>query len=144
MKEIYQAYYTNSDIITDYMISRLELKSSDTILEPSVGEGVFIDKILDFFPDIDITTYDIDPYSKKVMDQKYKNKKNVKSYESDTLLDIDLDFREMVDDGFDKIIGNPPYGSKFSSKVKEIISKNIQIYTPRNHMFYFYIDVYHY
>ena len=49
MKEIYQAYYTNSDIITDYMISRLELKSSDTILEPSVGEGVFIDKILDFF-----------------------------------------------------------------------------------------------
>ena len=139
MKEIYQAYYTNSDIITDYMISRLELKSSDTILEPSVGEGVFIDKILDFFPDIDITTYDIDQYSKKVMDQKYKNKKNVKSYESDTLLDIDLDFREMVDDGFDKIIGNPPYGSKFSSKVKEIISKKYSnIYSKESYVLFLY------
>ena len=38
MDKIYQSYYTNSDYITNYMISKLELTNFDTVLEPSVGE----------------------------------------------------------------------------------------------------------
>ena len=45
MDKTIQAYYTNSDTITNYMIDKLDLSQSDYILEPSVGEGVFIENI---------------------------------------------------------------------------------------------------
>ena len=44
----YQAYYTNSAEIVNYMISKLDLKGTETILEPAAGEGVFIDYIIRF------------------------------------------------------------------------------------------------
>ena len=46
MKDLYCSYYTESDEITSYMISKLNIKDNDIILEPSAGEGIFIDGII--------------------------------------------------------------------------------------------------
>ena len=42
MKDLYCSYYTESDEITSYMISKLNIKDNDIILEPSAGEGYFV------------------------------------------------------------------------------------------------------
>ena len=52
----YQAFYTKSTPIVDYMVSKLQLNSLDKILEPCGGDGVFIDCIIEHneFAKIDI------------------------------------------------------------------------------------------
>ena len=52
----YQAFYTKSAPIVDYMLNKLSLKSSDKIFEPCGGDGVFIEAILDTneFANIDV------------------------------------------------------------------------------------------
>ena len=47
MKDKFCSYYTNSVPITSYMTSRLEIQENDVILEPSAGEGTFVDAVLD-------------------------------------------------------------------------------------------------
>ena len=47
MEHIFRSYYTKSDFITNYMVNMLDLTPSDTILEPSAGDGVFVDKLLE-------------------------------------------------------------------------------------------------
>ena len=42
----YQAFYTKSTPIVDYMVHKLQLKSTDYIFEPCGGDGVFIEAIL--------------------------------------------------------------------------------------------------
>ena len=46
MKDTLCSYYTNSDEITSYMVNRLGISNNDVILEPSAGEGIFIDELL--------------------------------------------------------------------------------------------------
>ena len=112
MNKIYQAYYTNSTYIKNYMISKLNLTRFDKVLEPCVGEGAFVDKILEINSNQNLTLYDIDDYAIDVVKQKYLNKLNVKINLANTLLNEKLDFCN-----FDKIIGNPPYGAKMSQKL---------------------------
>ena len=71
MKDKYCAYYTNSDEITSYMIGQLHLKEEDTILEPSVGEGVFVDKIIEKMNNVRIDILDISEKSISTLHQKY-------------------------------------------------------------------------
>ena len=40
------SYYTDSEDITNYMASMLEVNDGDVILEPSAGSGLFIDELL--------------------------------------------------------------------------------------------------
>ena len=47
MKDRLCSYYTNSKDITEYMVSKLAVADNDIILEPSAGEGIFIDEILE-------------------------------------------------------------------------------------------------
>ena len=46
MKDQFCSFYTNSEDITFYMSSRLGIHNGDIILEPSAGEGIFIDEVL--------------------------------------------------------------------------------------------------
>ena len=46
MKDVYCSYYTESEDITSYMVSKIGICANDLILEPSAGEGTFIDEIL--------------------------------------------------------------------------------------------------
>lgn len=139
MDKKFQAYYTNSNSIVEYMISKLDIKINDTILEPSVGEGIFIDKLLQFNKNLKIETYDIDDYSIKIMNKKFYQKKNIHINHSNTLLDKNLDFKEKKCEGFSKIIGNPPYGAKLSKDIKQLIDiKYSSIYTKDTYVLFLY------
>lgn len=139
MDKIYQSYYTNSDYITNYMISKLELTNFDTVLEPSVGEGAFVDKILKINPKQDLTLYDIDEYAINVVKRKYSDKSNVKVNQANTLFDKTLDFYRDTSNGFTKIIGNPPYGAHMPEDEKNKANlKYSEIYSKDTYVLFFY------
>lgn len=113
----YQAYYTKSEPILEYMTSILNIKSSDSVLEPCGGDGVFIDKIIEDIPNANITIYELNPDSAQYLRNKY-SKNNFKIIETDTLLDDDIVNGTVL---YDKIIGNPPYGAKINSDKKNTL-----------------------
>ncbi|UTX65150.1 Eco57I restriction-modification methylase domain-containing protein [Streptococcus constellatus] len=137
MSKSLQKYYTNSESILNYMVDNLKLSKKDTIFEPSVGEGVFVDRILQDFPSADITTYDIDDYSYQVMTSKYKDKSNIKIIKSDTLLDSSLDLLVRNNSGFSKIIANPPYGAEFNKEQKKLLTEKYKsIYSKDSYVLF--------
>lgn len=139
MDKIYQSYYTNSDYITNYMISKLELTNFDTVLEPSVGEGVFVDKILKINNKQNVTIYDIDDYAISVVKHKYSDKSNIKINQANTLFDKNLDFYRDTLNGFTKIIGNPPYGAHMPEDEKNKVNLTYsEIYSKDTYVLFFY------
>lgn len=120
MERKFRSFYTNSDPITDYMVKSIEIKSGDYILEPSAGEGAFIDKLVEANNNINILAYDINPNAINTLMEKYKDKNNILIKKSDTLLDDYLDNIILDNKGFDKIIGNPPYGSYIEMELRDI------------------------
>ncbi len=132
MKDMLCSYYTNSDEITSYMVRRLGISENDVILEPSAGEGAFIDGVLGTGQKIHIDALDISEEAVSMLKEKYKDVPDVLVRETDTLLDEQLDsYRaplpclkqaDTLPDGqlelhrpegghYTKIIGNPPYGA---------------------------------
>ncbi len=149
MKDLYCAYYTNSDEITKYMVNKLELQSDDIILEPSAGEGVFIDEILNQKNYCRIDAIDINIDAIKLLDEKYKKLPNVTVrhvdtlldekldlYEdfkiflkhTDTLFDLELDCIKNTNGFYDKIIGNPPYGAWQDYEKRALLKKKYSGY----------------
>lgn len=57
----YQAYYTKSNPILNYMTGMLHFKPHDHILEPCGGDGVFIDKILESIQNVQINVFELNP-----------------------------------------------------------------------------------
>lgn len=108
---IYQAYYTKSDPIVNYMVSLLSLKGSEKILEPCAGDGVFIDPIVKTFPDVQVDAFELSDNSYSNLLVKYSDFKNINVKKTDTLTDIDLQFLCSMGGGYDAIIANPPYGA---------------------------------
>lgn len=106
---IYQAHYTKSDHILNYMTSMLNFKPQDSIFEPCGGDGVFVDKILEKIPAANICIYELNPTAVNVLRNKYKHSSNIRIKETDTLLDDDI---ILMSHKYDKIIGNPPYGAR--------------------------------
>lgn len=111
MKDTLCSYYTNSDDITVYMVKKLNITPNDVILEPSAGEGVFIDELLKEHPDLKIDAIDIDSEAVSVLYEKYNKFKNINIREADTLFDDLLDKKINTGACYTKIIGNPPYGA---------------------------------
>ena len=147
MKDLWCSYYTNSKDITSYMVSKLDIEENDVILEPSAGEGVFIDEILDLQKKIHIDALDINKEAIKVLKLKYENNKSVVVRETDTLLDEQLDsytlsqlwlknsdtlFDQQLDlfsdkgGHYTKVIGNPPYGAWQDYKKRELLKKKFE------------------
>lgn len=110
-ENLYCSYYTKSEYITDYMLDRLQVQSDSVILEPSAGDGVFIDPLLEIDSNLNITAIDLNPEAVTLLKGKYLNYPNIKILEADTLLDNSLDQKVIGNGYFDKIIGNPPYGA---------------------------------
>lgn len=119
----YQAFYTKSTPIVDYMVSRLSLKPSDKIFEPCGGDGVFVEAILieNKFAHIDIC--ELDPKSVEVLNKKFSHFLNVNIRECDTLLDSELDFKSCFGGYYDKIIANPPYGAWQDYSKRTVLKK---------------------
>ncbi len=144
MKDTFCSYYTNSEEITSYMINRLGVNENDVILEPSAGEGVFIDDILKTGKNVHIDALDISEQAVTVLKTKYEHMPNIvvrktdtlfdeqlDAYlvpqlwlkQTDTLLDEQLDFFNMVGGHYTKIIGNPPYGAWQDYEKRDALKK---------------------
>lgn len=132
----YQAYYTKSDPISDYMVSMLDLQPTDTVFEPCGGDGVFIDKILALNSNQKIMVYELNPQATSLLKGKYSQYGNVSVKETDTLLDpAILTHRLKVQ----KIIGNPPYGAAFGDDAKAKIKKLYSnIYSKESYTLFLY------
>jgi len=107
----YQAFYTKSTPIVDYMVNRLHLKPSDKIFEPCGGDGVFIEAIIadNEFANIDVCELNDNAY--KTLINKFSSYPTINVRQCDTLLDNDLIFNSGFGGIYDKIIANPPYGA---------------------------------
>ena len=119
----YQAFYTKSTPIVDYMVSKLSLQASDNIFEPCGGDGVFVEAILseNEFAHIDIC--ELNPKSVKVLNDKFSDCPNVTIRECDTLLDTELKFNSCFGGIYDKIIANPPYGAWQDYEKRTVLKK---------------------
>lgn len=138
------SYYTDSESITNYMASMLDIKDGDIILEPSAGSGLFIDELLRTKKNIHIDGLDIDKNAIAILKEKYKNNPCVSIRETDTLFDTeldsfentdlwlkktdtlfdeDLDFFEASGGHYSKVIGNPPYGAWQDYSRRELLKK---------------------
>ena len=110
MESVYRSYYTKSDALVRYMISKLDIKPGNHILEPCAGEGVFVDAILNAVGDVAVDVYDLNPEAITTMCGKYGGDERVGIHCSDTLTDADLSLKCGFENGYDRVIGNPPYG----------------------------------
>jgi Methylase of polypeptide chain release factors len=88
----------------------LDFNETHKVLEPSAGDGVFIDKLLSQNPNIRIDALDLNQKAVEILKEKYVDKQNVKVSQTDTLIDEKLDEYVVKGGGYDRIIGNPPYG----------------------------------
>ena len=123
MKDIFCSYYTDSEDITSYMISKLNIEKNDIILEPSAGTGMFIDELIKNNKNLDICAIDINDEAISILNEKYKNMDNLKIRKADTLLDEKLDYISSTNGYYTKIIGNPPYGAWQDYDKRDLLKK---------------------
>lgn len=144
MKDLFCSYYTNSDDITFYMVSRLGIDNNDVILEPSAGEGIFIDEILKVNSKSHIDALDINDNAISILKNKYASNPSVDVRKTDTLFDAKLDQYDvsqlwlkqtdtLLDEQLDffystggyytKVIGNPPYGAWQDYDRRDLLKK---------------------
>jgi tRNA1(Val) A37 N6-methylase TrmN6 len=120
---IYQAYYTKSAPIVNYMVDHLFLQDSDNILEPCGGDGVFVEAILENKKNARIDICELNQESVKILSSKFIHYPNVFVRKCDTLLDSDLNFHSHFGGIYDKIIANPPYGAWQDYEKRNILKK---------------------
>lgn len=120
---LYQAFYTKSTPIVDFMLAQLQLQPEDKVLEPCGGDGVFVDAILDkgFSNQIDVCELNADAYLG--LKNKYELHENVSVKHTDTLLDENLRLIAEIGGGYDKIIANPPYGAWQEIEKRNVLKK---------------------
>ncbi len=110
----------------EYIISKLGIiNKNHKILDPSVGPGIFIDKLLKnkIITPSQIYAFDINPcYKKQILN--FRINFEIK----DTLLEINEESYNF----FDFIVGNPPYLNKASSYVRENRNQLKKIYGKIN------------
>jgi len=119
----YQAFFTKSQPIVDYMVNMLSPKRGDKILEPCAGEGVFIEAILALATSVEIDAYEYNPHSIKTLYNKFSFNPQVKITYSDTLLDADLSLGAVAGGRYNKIIANPPYGAWQDHEKRKLLKK---------------------
>ena len=109
----YCSFYTESEPILEYMVSKLGSLDGETIFEPCAGDGAFIEKILEKNPSkhLDIVAYDLNALAIKNLEVKFKKDQRIRLKHSDTLLDSELDEQLRAGKRYSRIIGNPPYGA---------------------------------
>ena len=133
---VYQAHYTYSTPILNYMTSMLNIQPNDLIFEPCGGDGVFVDKILEKNPKANICIYELNSKAVDILRSKYEHFDNIRIKKTDTLLD-----NEVISgiNKFDKIIGNPPYGAR-NDEVKKTKLKLAypELYTKESYTLFLY------
>lgn len=140
---IFQAYYTKSEPIVDYMVNLLNLKGNETIFEPCAGDGVFIDPILEKYQDIRIDAYELNELAYEKLNQKYSDFDSINVKHTDTLADIDLEFLCSMGAGkYDAVIANPPYGAWRNITERKILKKRFNgFYAKESYSLFLYRSI---
>jgi hypothetical protein len=103
-------FYTKESIVIkllNVIKKKINIKTCDLIIEPSAGNGVFLNNLIEIYKDNKILAFDIKPENKKIIKKDF--------------LTID---NNKYDDKIIHFIGNPPFGSQ-SSLAKQFIKKCI-------------------
>lgn len=112
----FQPYHTNSNPIVQYMVNQLELKTNDLVLEPCAGEGAFVDKILNTNIDVSMTLIELNKNLNNILKSKYLNNNKIQ------ILRENFFYHEnYLNQKFDKIIANPPYGAWIDYDERKIL-----------------------
>ena len=69
----YQAYYTKSASILNYMTKMLGLRDHDYVWEPCGGDGVFVDRVLEENSSVKIDVFELDPKAVSFLAEKYSH-----------------------------------------------------------------------
>lgn len=112
------SFYTPTSLVkymTDYA-----LKSDiSNILEPSVGDGRFVNQIILDNSDINIDAVEIDNQKASKLKVNYKKQKNISIINNDF-----IEYSLSSTNKYDLVIGNPPYISK--KNLDSTVKKNIE------------------
>lgn len=119
----YQAFYTKSTPIVDYMVKKLNLKPTDKIFEPCGGDGVFIDAIVSGNEYANIDVCELNDNAYKALISKFSSSPTINIRQCDTLIDSDLIFNSGFGGVYDKIIANPPYGAWQELEKRAVLKK---------------------
>lgn len=117
-KDKFQAFYTDCNHITSYMVNLLKCDNGMSILEPCAGEGAFIDELIRIDKKLEIKTYELKSDSVNVLIDKYFEYKNISLKHEDFLLILELNGCK-----YDRVIANPPYGA-YQTQEKRKYLKN--------------------
>ena len=135
----YQAFYTKSVPIVDYMIEKLSLKQEDRIFEPCGGDGVFVEAILERNRNANIDVCELNDNAFNALQNKFKHYSTANIRQSDTLLDNDLIFHSHFGGIYDKIIANPPYGAGQDYEKRDKLKKLFpDIYAKETYTLFLY------
>ncbi len=113
----FQAFYTNCNHITSYMVGLLDLQEDSKVLEPCAGDGAFIDQIITHEHKGEVHLFDLNPESIKNIKDKYGSFKNIKA-------EIDDFVFQITSEKYDRIIANPPYGAYQTLEKRKQLKKN--------------------
>jgi hypothetical protein len=104
------------------MVKRLGVSNEDLILEPCAGDGVFIEKILEINhgKNFKIEALDLNPRAVEQLKRKFDS---IDIRQTDTLLDLTLDWHVNGGGYYTKIIGNPPYGAWQDHEKRDVLKK---------------------
>jgi len=135
----YQAFYTKSVPIVNYMINKLSLKQEDRIFEPCGGDGVFIENILKRNSNANIDIYELNTTAFQILQTKFNKYPTTNIRQCDTLLDNNLIFYSSFGGIYDKIIANPPYGAWQDYDKRNCLKKLFpEIYTKETYALFLY------
>jgi adenine-specific DNA-methyltransferase len=108
VKDVYRAFYTSDTRLVAYMVELLGLQDGDMCLEPSAGNGFFIDGLLETGKHLTINAIELSAEASAFLKNKYQTRPNVVVQHQD-FFELTNNLFE-TNQYFDKIIANPPYG----------------------------------
>ena len=120
------AFYTHSDPIRSYMMSRLALADGQFVLEPAAGDGAFVETLQELRLDLHICCLDKNPAAIRQLHEHFGD--TVQTLCADTILsslagDSGLLARSGLPEKFDRIVGNPPYGGWLDYETRAALKK---------------------
>lgn len=120
------AFYTHSDPIRSYMMSRLALTDGQFVLEPAAGDGAFVEALHEARLNLHICCLDKNPDAIKQLHERFGD--TVQTLCADTILsslagDSGLLARSGLPEKFDRIVGNPPYGGWLDYETRAALKK---------------------
>jgi hypothetical protein len=120
------AFYTHSDPIRSYMMSRLALADGQFVLEPAAGDGAFVEALHEAQFNLHICCLDKNPVAIKQLRDRFGD--TVQALCADTILsslagDSGMLLRNGLPEKFDRIVGNPPYGGWLDYETRATLKK---------------------